>query len=1007
MPPVSMGSAESHALCVTIWAESLRPLPVFSSSKDSPAVTTKLTDRVYQAISHCSRMLLPVLVFSTAFFSLPAKAADPTEPTIDFAREVLPILSDNCFVCHGPDSHDDSDLKLDSFAAATSDRGGYRAIDPDALKDSELLARIFSDDDPMPPVDAERQLTDKERQVLKQWIEEGGKYARHWAFVKPQKHVAFDDATSAIDALLSAPLNKQGLEFAPEASPEVLARRAALVLTGLPPSAEIRDEFLANPNQEAYEILVDRLLADSKYGEHQARYWLDAVRYGDTHGLHLDNKRGIYPYRDWVVRSMNKNLPIDDFFTWQMAGDLLDQPSLEQRVATGYVRLNPTTGEGGAIPDEFQMKNNFDRVETLGTVFLGMSLTCARCHTHKYDPIPQSEYYQLLAFFNNTAEPSMDRNAYEYGPTVKVPQDQSSWQHWQELQAHANELIATSKLTEQDRKALVEFASARVGWKSGNWKVTKLLPRTHDSVPGKDDANAGWGELKGFPGTLVGRAARGKVPNAKQQVFVSFELTVPQEQTIHLTMGGGPGSHVMLDQKNVPAFEKTSAANAVVPLQLTAGKHTVTVAISGFEGNSELLVQLENLWDSLGKGKDWDGCQQAEQLRMLASDSSPLEFRLDDEAKQLAVDLVESQAKFTTTLVAKELSKPRETFVLRRGEYDLPIGDAVEPGTLTVMGTLPSNAPKNRMGLANWLTSSEHPLVARVFINRVWQRTFGHGLVRTPEDFGLQGEQPTHPELLDWLAVDFQETDWDLKKMLRAMVMTKAFRQSSAWRKNIDDPENRMFARASSYRLDAEMLRDMGLWASGLLDGHMGGEGVKPYQPAGMWLALAHPGSNTKNYVRDQGRPLYRRSLYVYWKRTSPHPMMTLFDAPDRESSCVRRSRTNTPLQSLGMLNETQRIEMGRGLAARVVEAAETDSDRINYLFQLLTCRDAGEKEQKACSILIKQLRDRYTKSPDDAGRLLAIGEAKIPSELSPVELAVWAQLATTVLASDVAILLY
>ncbi|MGI9469655.1 MAG: PSD1 and planctomycete cytochrome C domain-containing protein [Rubripirellula sp.] len=970
-------------------------------------MTTNLTDRIVEAISHCSRMLLPVFVLFSVTFSLPGLSADPTQPAVDFAREVLPVLSDNCFVCHGPDSHEETDLKLDSFAAATSDRGGYRAIDPGALNESELLARIFSDDDPMPPADAERQLTEEDRQILKRWIEQGGKYARHWAFVKPQKHLAFEDATSAIDELLSVRLREQGLEFAPEASPEVLARRVALVLTGLPPSAEIRDAFLANPTEDAYQVFVDRLLADSKYGEHQARYWLDAVRYGDTHGLHLDNKRGIYPYRDWVVRAMNQNLPIDDFFTWQMAGDLLEQPTLDQRVATGYVRLNPTTGEGGAIPDEFQMKNNFDRVETLGTVFLGMSLTCARCHTHKYDPIPQSEYYQLLAFFNSTAEPSMDRNAYEYGPTVKVPQDQAAWLRWQQLQKRANALIATAKLTAQDRKTLVEFATSRLAWKSENWKVSKLFPRTQQAVPAKNDGDAGWSDLKGLPGALVGRASRGKAPNADQQVFVSCELTVPQEQTIHLAFAGGIGSYVVLDDRNVPVFEKKTIDNAVVPLRLTAGTHKLALVIKGFSGNSELRVQLDNLWDSLGKGKDWGGCQQAEQLRMLASDSNPLAFRLDEKAKQLAVELVEAEARFTTTLVAKELPTPRETFVLRRGEYDLPIGDAVVPGTLAVMGELPTNAPKTRMGLANWLTSGNHPLVARVFINRVWQRTFGHGLVRTPEDFGLQGEQPTHPELLDWLAVDFQETDWDLKKMLRAMVMTKAFRQSSAWREDIDDPENRLFARATSYRLDAEMLRDMGLWASGLLDEHMGGEGVKPYQPAGMWLALAHPGSNTKNYVRDQGRPLYRRSLYVYWKRTSPHPMMTLFDAPDRESSCVRRSRTNTPLQSLGMLNETQRIEMGRGLAARVLDAAETESDRINHLFQLLTCRDAGDKEQKACISLIKQLRQRYSQKPDDAARLLAIGEAKFASDHSQVELAVWAQLATTVLASDVAILLY
>jgi mono/diheme cytochrome c family protein len=970
-------------------------------------VTTKLMARLLQSTSDGIRMVLSLLGLFTVLLPVACDVAKAAEPAVDFAREVLPVLSDNCFVCHGPDSHDETDLKLDSYAAATADRGGYRAIDPDELENSELLARIFSTDDPMPPVDAERQLTEDERQILKRWIEQGGKYARHWAFVKPEKHREFGDATQAIDELLSASLGKQGLQFAPEAAPEVLARRVALVLTGLPPAPEVLEEFLINPTDNAYGKFVDRLLADSKYGEHQARYWLDAVRYGDTHGLHLDNKRGIYPYRDWVVRAMNDNLPIDKFFTWQMAGDLLDQPTLEQRVATGYVRLNPSTGEGGAIPDEFQMKNNFDRVETLGTVFLGMSLTCARCHTHKYDPIPQSEYYQLLAFFNNTAEPSMDRNAYEYGPTVKVPQDQPAWQEWQQLQEQADELLSTAKLSDEERTKLVEFAVSTLGWRADHWKVTKLLPQANDSIPADDDADAGWADLKGFPGVVAGRAARGKTPNATQQVFVSFDVTVPEEVTIHLTFGGGVGSYVMLDQHENPVFEKMTTAKEVVPLPLKPGKHKVSLAIKGFEGNAEMRVQLDNYWDSLAKTKDWGVCSPAEQLRILACDTNPVDIRLDQQAKQLATDLIECEAAFTTTLVAKELATPRKTFVLRRGEYDLPMGDAVEPGTLSVMGAFPKDAPRNRIGLANWLTSPDHPLVARVFINRVWQRTFGHGLVRTPEDFGLQGEQPTHPELLDWLAVDFQETDWDLKSMLRAMVMTKAFRQSSAWRQEVDDPENRLFARASSYRLDAEILRDIGLWASGLLDAHMGGEGVKPYQPAGMWLALAHPGSNTKNYVRDQGRPLYRRSLYVYWKRTSPHPMMTLFDAPDRESSCVRRSRTNTPLQSLGMLNETQRIEMGRSLAGLLLESAETDAERINHLFQLLTCRDAGEREEQACSKLIKQMRERYEQSPDDAVRLLAIGDAKASGDHSPVELAVWAQLATTVLASDVAILLY
>ena len=968
--------------------------------------------RVPTVSSRNVALLMPVLViyvmnFHGSDFQTRGWAELPNVQAVDFAREVLPVLSNKCFICHGPDSDDDTDLRLDSFASATADRGGYRAVDTETPADSELLARILSKDDPMPPADAERQLTSGERDILKRWVEQGGQYAQHWAFVPAVKRSPFGDATQAIDQLLSKRLADDGLKFSAVAGPDVLARRVALVLTGLPPSADIRDAYLKDPSEQAYGVLVDRLLSDLRYGEHQARFWLDAVRYGDTHGLHLDNRRGIYPYRDWVVRAMNSNLSIDDFITWQLAGDLLEQPSLEQRVATGFVRLNPTTGEGGAIPEEFQMKNNFDRVETLGTVFLGMSLTCARCHTHKYDPIKQTEYYRLMSFFNNTAEPSMDRNAYEYGPTVKVPQDQEAWQEWVRLQEQAEALLETASLTVDQRKTLVDFASKPLGWKADNWKLSKPQPMSVVSPPAIEDKAAGWADGKGLPGALSGKAARGKLPAANQRVFVTFELTVPSAHTFELTFAGGVGSHVLVDQRNVPVAEKTGGGNVVVPLSVEKGKHQVCVVVDGFAGIPEIRVQLGNLWDSLGKHKDWDRCSVPEKLRMLSSASSPLGVLLDGSAVTVAKQLLLTEAKFTTTLVAQELPTPRQTFVLRRGEYDLPIGDAVEPGTLAVMGGLPKGAPANRLGLAQWLTAAEHPLVSRVFVNRVWQRTFGHALVRTPEDFGLQGEQPTHPELLDWLAVDFQQRGWNLKQMLRSMVMTDAFRQSSAWRGEIDDPENQLFARGPSYRLDAEVLRDIGLWASGLLDPHMGGEGVKPYQPGGMWLALAHPGSNTKNYVHDKGRLLYRRSLYVYWKRTSPHPMMTLFDAPDRETSCVRRSRTNTPLQSLGMLNETQRVEMGRSLGALLLGSATSDQARVDHLFRLLACRDATDLEQASCANLLDQLRKRYAAQPEDAVRLLAVGEAPIDQAFSPAELASWAQLATTVLASDVAILLY
>jgi hypothetical protein len=715
----------------------------------------------------------------------------------------------------------------------------------------------------MPPRKAEKKLTPQERELLTRWIKQGGQYAIHWAFIPPRKvPPPMNGATGAIDAFILARLEAKGTDFAPEADRATLARRAALGLTGLPPEPQHLAAFLADTRTDAYEKFVDELLASPRYGEHQARYWLDAVRYGDTHGLHLDNRRGIYPYRDWVVHAFNKNLPLDEFITWQLAGDLLPDPSLGQLTATGFVRMNPTTAEGGALPEEFQCKNNFDRTETLGTVLLGMTLTCARCHTHKYDPIPQKEYYELLAFFNSTAEHSMDGNAYEYGPTVKAPDNQAGWNEWSVLEAERDELLAS-------------------------FKVEAVKLSTQDT-------------------------------------------------------------------------EK---------------------------------------WQKAGK-KD--------RLLMLADPKGPC---ADQPIHKRAIELTERLARlegtFTTTLVAKDLPTPRVTKVLRRGEYNLPVGEGLEPGILTVMGAFPKDAPRNRLGLASWLTAREHPLVARVLVNQMWQRVFGHGLVRTPEDFGVQGQQPTHPELLDWLAVELQDSGWDMKHMLRLMITSRAFRQSSAWRTGVDDPENRLLARGPSFRMDAEVIRDIALWASGLLEPNMGGEGVKPYQPGGLWSALAHPASNTKNYVRDKGSKLYHRSLYVYWKRTAPHPMMTLFDAPSREASCVKRSRTNTPLQSLALFNETQRLEMARTLGERLLREESEDAKRLDLLFTLVACRKPTDVERTACENLLSTMRKRYAADPKAAQALLSTGDAPRDEKLDPAEHAAWSQLAITVLASDIALLLY
>ena len=779
---------------------------------------------------------------------LPVTAAEAAAPVTnssapDFGREVLPILSDKCFVCHGPDA-DKDEVRLDSYEGATEKLGGgVHAIDPKDLAKSELIYRIHDKDDPMPPEDADKQLTPRERDVLKRWVESGGKYEKHWSFVKPVK-IANGSIDSLIEKKLTAKGHGHGL--AKEASPNVLARRVALILTGLPPEPAQLDRFLKSGN---YEGLVDELLASERYGEHQARYWLDAVRYGDTHGLHLDNRRGIYPYRDWVVKAFNDNLPFDQFITWQLAGDLLEDPSLEQLVATGYVRMNPSTAEGGAIKEEFQAKNSFDRTENFGTVFLGMTMNCVRCHTHKYDSILHEEYYQLMAFFNNTSESPMDGNKYEYKPIIKAPASAKGWKQWAALEEKRNTLVTNLGKNQ-----------------TPEWNKLKLAEKITQAAKPKEGSD--------FPEELV---------------------------------------------------KEAKAA------------HAETVALE--------------------KG-------------------------------------------FTTTLIAGESKKKRETRILLRGEYTEGYGEPLTPGTLKMANPFPKDAPRNRLGLAQWTTSRENPLVSRVLVNRIWQLAFGEGLVRSPEDFGVQGQQPSHPELLDWLAVEFQDQKWDRKKLLKNMVMSRTFRQDSARRAELNDPQNLLFARGPSFRLDAEVIRDIGLWAGGLLENTPGGEGIKPYQPDGLWAALAHPGSNTKKYVPDQDKKIFRRSIYVYWKRTSPHPMMSLFDAPSREVSCVRRSRSNTPLQSLGLFNEPQRVAMAKGLAQRLMTESKEDSARIKLLYTWLSSRDATPTEQKICQQLLQKARDKYKADPKAA-------EAFVGKSKDALELAAWSQLTGVILASDANILLY
>ncbi|MDD7983874.1 PSD1 and planctomycete cytochrome C domain-containing protein [Lentisphaera marina] len=901
-----------------------------------------------------------ITIFIISCVALSAHAKKP-----DFAKEVLPILSDKCFACHGPDAKK-KDIRLDSFEHATKDLDGYKAIDPDNLEESEVIYRMFDEDDPMPPKDAEKQLTKEEREILTQWIKGGAKYAKHWAYVPPIK----DREHKNIDEFIKAEFPK-GKTFAPEADKRTLARRASLTLRGLPPSIDELNTFLNDQGPRAYESYLDRLLASSSYGEHQARYWLDAIRYGDTHGLHLDNRRAIYPYRDWVIMALNENLSMKDFITWQLAGDLLPNPSLEQQVATGFIRMNPTTGEGGAIPEEFQAKNNFDRVENLGTVLLGTSMQCVRCHTHKYDPIYHDEYFKLMAFFNNTAESPVDGNRYDYAPVVKAPSNIHDWKAW-------NKLRAQGKTSRKPVFTAIETQNSKTA-------TPKAKYQTYTFEMSQLDKQVDGLKLE----ILNDKQLKNDNPKTKQfyikKIKATFLFNDGKEKELEFDSISGTSSHNRFNVDNI--LKKKS--NPGWRIDLT----------KSFNHNATLTL--------------------AERLNTQAGDKLKIELHIATHAIDLkrfkfstGMHLVPQtpfekiEHRFATTMVAKE-GKVRPTYLLDRGEYNMPKGEALEADVPAIFGKMPDSAPKNRLGLAQWLTSPEHPTVARVLVNRIWQRVFAYGLVRSPEDFGLQGDHPTHPELLDFLALEFHKDNWDLKKTLKKMLMSKTFRQSSAFRKDINDPENKLFARGPSYRMDAEIIRDIGLWSSQLLDKQMGGEGVKPYQPAGMWLAMAHPSSNTKIYERDKGKKLYRKSLYVYWKRTSPHPMMSLFDAPDREVSCVKRNRSNTPLQSLALFNETMRIEMSRKLAERLINEKQSDEERLDLIFTLLASRSASSHEKQVCLELLKDLKTEFKATPAKAKDILAVGDSANDSTINTIEQAAWSQLAATLLASDLALLVY
>ena len=968
------------------------------------------------------KVSLPLFLLSTTVLGTgvampmrqaPAPKPKPVETAINFNRDIKPILSESCFKCHGPDAATAAaGLRLDNFEDATNNKKGYAAIVPGKPAESFLLSRA-SHPDPdfaMPPKDAGvPKLTKDQLSLLRRWIAQGAKYETHWSFQPPTKpvlpHVSnYRWLKNNIDRFVLARLDDEKLKPEPEADSATLAMRASLALTGLPPTDELLAKFLADKRPGAYERYVDELLTLPTYGEHQARYWLDAVRYGDTHGLHLDNERGIYPYRDWVVRAFNEDLPFDKFTIWQLAGDMLEKPTLDQMIATGYIRMNPTTAEGGAIEEEFLAKNTFDRVDTTSTVFLGMTVACARCHDHKYDPIPQKDYFQMYAFFNSTEDAPMDGNALLPPPVIRAPSPDQQEEEAKLLAEHQSHLGAVD--LPSAKKWLKETEPPKL--ESTGWEISPVysgenFDQAHDRVEAADpgtDKETGW---KPF-GFQFEKASEGIIGKDNSSVYVRGTIKSTRAATVVLTVQSDDGVKIWLNGKlihNNKVPRGITAAGDTVKVDLPAGDSKIVFKVSNGGSQDGLLVRVGDAFTKRIADLAAQPEPDAAMLRQLYLEAGPatdanLKYR------EFAKKKAEFDAQVPMTLVAKELKTPRKARILRRGEYNLPEGE-VGRAVPSAIGRLDAKMPVNRLGLAQWMVNERNPLVSRVFVNRVWQQHFGTGIVKTAEDFGSQGEWPANPKLLDYLAVSFRENGWSVKKLHRDIVTSAAFRQQStvSAEKLEKDPENRFASRGPKYRLDAEVIRDRALAASGLLVEQMGGRGFRPYQPSGIWEAIGFDVYNTSRYVQDKGPAIYRRSLYLFWKRTSPHPVMLAFDAPMREMCTVRRGRTNTPLQALVTLNEPMFVEASRAMAERVYHAGASDSERLEAAYRMALGRSPQAAERKLLGDALSRYRGRYLSDQVGALGLLKVGDSPRDETIPPHEHIAWALVCSTLMNTD------
>lgn len=959
----------------------------------------------------------------------------PAVAEVDFDTQVRPLLSDNCFQCHGPDeAQRQADLRLDTLEGALADLGGYSAFVPGDVEQSEALQRILSSDPDlqMPPPDSNLKLSENEKKVLVDWVKSGAEWSQHWAYAPPIDPPVPADASGwsrgPIDRFIMSQARAAGLKPRGEADRETLIRRLSLDLIGLPPSPDEVAAFESDPAPDAYERVVDRLLASPHYGERMAWEWLDAARYADTDGFQGDPTRTMWPWRDWLIDALNANMPFDQFTHEMLAGDLLPEASPEQILATGFNRNHMFNGEGGRIAEETRVENVFDRAETTATVWLGLTLTCCRCHDHKFDPISQKEYYQFYAFFNNTSEDGRSGRG-KTAPVVShlPPQLRAERADWMvRLHEIEDQLAAPhSTLDEQQRaweeqlsSELKEFEGAsELGswWQLGPLELAGRQAFDDDLGPEKDlDLEAAY---QGQPWQERPQLEDGKVqplPDTLGATYLFRRIRSPGERMLHVSLGSDDAIKVWINGEELLSRYVTRAAEPdqeMLDLPLQAGENELLIKIVNVGGISGFFFR------SLGESMLGLSGEMVRAIQTPIENRSPKQQKIirdhyrqenwsqwqqlasQRDAARKRIEQFDQQAESSMVMVMDDLpeSKRRETYVLERGDYQKP-SDLVTADTPGFLPPLPAEDSPDRLALAEWIVSSSNPLTARVLVNRYWQTFFGRGLVASSEDFGSQGTRPSHPQLLDWLALRFMESGWDVKQMHKRIVMSATYRQSSvadsaAWEA---DPENIWLARAPRFRLPSWILRDQALAAGGLLVSELGGAPVKPYQPEGIWAEATF---GKIKYAPDNGQALYRRSIYVFWRRIVGPTMF--FDEAKRQTCEVKPTRTNTPLHALTTWNETTYVESARAMAQRVIRISDDPAERLTEAFRLTTGRSPhpGEIEilLKRVTLLMQDFGDQL----QDAEALLQEGDSERDLAIESAEHAAYTLLCSLLLNLD------